>query len=118
MPGILATGSYKGVDFSPVFSINRARTDEQANKTTRALQTASQEASVPDEPRSDDVAVSLRALGLPPTANWDEIATAHRRLVSDLTPGPDASHRNVELAERFLREVNEAYASLQILSVA
>ena len=73
---------------------------------------------MPDEPRSHDVAVSLRALGLPPTATWAEIATAHRRLVSDLTPGPDASHRNVELAERFLREVNEAYASLQILSVA
>lgn len=61
---------------------------------------------------------NLEVLGLPPGARWDEITDAHARLVSDLTPGLDASHRNVALAEQFLHEVNEAFASLRLQSVS
>ena len=66
----------------------------------------------------DDVSENLRVLGLSNDATWDDICTAHARLVADLTPGADATHQNVALAEAFLREVNEAFSSLQIRSVA
>ncbi len=61
---------------------------------------------------------SLAALGLDSGASWEEIERAHRRLVSDLTPGPNASHRNVELALSMLREVNDAFKSLSVRWVA
>ncbi len=61
----------------------------------------------------DEAAAQLQVLGLAPGASADEIVAAHARLVSDLTPGPDASHRNVALAEQFLREVNQAFDSLR-----
>ena len=70
--------------------------------------------ATPADPKSAD----LRTLGLAPGASWEEITAAHARLVSDLTPGPDASHRNVELARRLLREVNQAFDALRIRSVA
>lgn len=63
-------------------------------------------------------AANLRTLGLSVGASWDEITQAHARLVSDLTPGPGASHRNVALAEELLAEVNQALASLRMQSVA
>lgn len=66
----------------------------------------------------DDVAENLRVLGLSYDATWEDICAAHARLVADLTPGADATHQNVALAEAFLREVNEAFSSLQIRSVA
>ncbi|MGI9598315.1 MAG: hypothetical protein ACR2QK_19280 [Acidimicrobiales bacterium] len=66
----------------------------------------------------DDTAAHLQVLGLAGGATSEEIAAAHARLVSDLTPGPDASHRNVALAERFLNEVNHAFQSLRMQSVA
>ena len=66
----------------------------------------------------DDIIANLQILGLRPGASWDQVTQAHDRLVSDLTPGPGASHRNVALAEQFLSEVNNAYASLRVLSVA
>lgn len=67
------------------------------------------------EPGSTAAAVDghLQVLGLAPDATWDEIRTAHRRLVADLTPGPDANHRNVALANRLLAEVNRAFDSLR-----
>ncbi len=73
-----------------------------------------------DEAASESpaTAVHLQMLGLSPGATWDEITEAHARLVSDLTPGPNASHRNVSLAEQFLNEVNQAFASLRMQSVA
>lgn len=55
----------------------------------------------------------LSMLGLSPGATWAEIADAHQRLVSDLTPGENATHRNVERAKAFLREVDDAFAALQ-----
>lgn len=61
---------------------------------------------------------NLAALGLDSGASWEEIERAHRRLVSDLTPGPNASHRNVELALSMLREVNNAFKSLSMRWVA
>ena len=60
----------------------------------------------------------LAALGLRIGASWGEIERAHRRLVSDLTPGPGASHRNVELALTMLREVDEAFRLLSVRRVA
>ncbi len=60
----------------------------------------------------------LAALGLGSGASWDEVERAHRSLVSDLTPGPDANHRNVDLALSMLGEVNEAFRSLSIRWVA
>jgi curved DNA-binding protein CbpA len=66
----------------------------------------------------DDVTQHLRVLGLTNDASWDDICDAHQRLVADLTPSVGAAHQNVALAESFLREVNEAFSSLQIRSVA
>ncbi|MEM9654669.1 MAG: hypothetical protein AAGA65_21440 [Actinomycetota bacterium] len=66
----------------------------------------------------DDVADNLRILGLSNDASWDDICAAHQRLVADLTPSAGATHQNVALAEAFLREVNDAFSSLQIRSVA
>lgn len=60
----------------------------------------------------------LEILGLQESATWDEITRAHRSLVSDLTPGPDASHRNVALALSMLEDVNRAFASLRVRMVA
>lgn len=63
-------------------------------------------------------AAQLQVLGLLPGATSEEIAVAHARLVSDLTPGAGATHRNVALAEQFLREVNQAFDALRMQSVA
>ncbi len=66
--------------------------------------------------RPDEGVEHFRALGLPANATWDEVCEAHSRLVSDLTPGPDANHGNVALARRLLDEVNHAFASLRARS--
>ncbi len=54
-------------------------------------------------------------LGLTRAASWEEIAKAHRRLVSQLHPdryvGADEVVR--EAAERRVRDVNEAYAKIR-----
>ncbi len=60
----------------------------------------------------------LAALGLNIGASWDDVESAYRSLVSDLTPGPDADHRNVGLALSMLHEVNEAFNSLSVRRVA
>lgn len=60
----------------------------------------------------------LAVLGLDDTATAEDITTAYRRLVSDLTPGPDADHGRVELALAMLEEVNQAYRWLEISAVA
>ncbi len=60
----------------------------------------------------------LAALGLSSGASWDEVERAYRSLVSDLTPGADANHRNVTLALAMLHEVNEAFDSLSVRRVA
>jgi hypothetical protein len=65
---------------------------------------------------TDELGVQLQVLGLARGASWDDICVAHRRLVADLTPGPDASHRNVALARRLLSEVNSAFDSLRARS--
>lgn len=60
----------------------------------------------------------LATLGLNGEASWEDIKRAHRCLVSDLTPGPEAAHRNVELALAMLHDVNEAYELLSVRRVA
>lgn len=60
----------------------------------------------------------LAALGLSKTASWEDIERAYRSLVSDLTPGPEAGHRNVELALSMLHEVNAAFSFLSVRRVA
>ncbi len=67
---------------------------------------------------SASAAASLSILGLDIGAIWEDVERAHRSLVSDLTPGPDADHRNVGLALSMLHEVNEAFASLSVRRVA
>ncbi len=67
---------------------------------------------------SASAAASLSILGLDIGAVWEDVERAHRSLVSDLTPGPDADHRNVGLALTMLHEVNEAFASLSVRRVA
>ena len=57
-------------------------------------------------------------LGLSRKASWEDIERAYRSLVSDLTPGPQAEHRNVELALSMLNEVNEAFSWLSVRRVA
>jgi hypothetical protein len=100
----------------------RTSTNEQSS-TKQPQQEATDKAAEPVVTPftvADDeaTAVHLQMLGLGPGATWDEITEAHARLVSDLTPGPNASHRNVSLAEQFLSEVNQAFASLRMQSVA
>jgi len=60
----------------------------------------------------------LATLGLNGGASWEDIKRAHRSLVSDLTPVPEAEHRNVKLALAMLHEVNEAFKSLSVRRVA
>ncbi len=67
---------------------------------------------------SASAAAYLSILGLDIGAVWEDVERAHRSLVSDLTPGPDANHRNVGLALSMLHEVNEAFASLSVRRVA
>lgn len=105
-----------------MFSFTRTKTGEQRSETDHRLSGPSPK----ERPAAvgtpfvvtEDVVRHLRALGLPPTASWEEATAAHRRLVSDLTPGTDASHRNVQLANEYLQEVNQAYASLRVQAVA
>lgn len=73
-------------------------------------------ASTPGPDRAASTTEHLHSLGLAAGANRNEIERAHRRLVSDLTPGPGASHRNVALANRLLDEVNLAYEALRTRS--
>ena len=69
------------------------------------------------KPSQAEQAAHLRVLGLEPGAKWAAIERAYQQLVADLTPGPSASHRNVELAESMLAEVETAYRSLRLHSV-
>lgn len=64
------------------------------------------------------MAGDLSVLGLDDTASWPDVERAYGRLVADLTPGPDANHRNVGLALRMLDEVNQAYRTLRGKRVA
>jgi hypothetical protein len=61
---------------------------------------------------------NLQVLGLDESASWSDIERAHKSLVSDLTPGPDADHQNVGLALTMLNDVNRAFALLRIRMVA
>lgn len=102
---------------------SRTKIEDQTDIESKAAELRSASATSGVErsvtvPENDATAVHLQMLGLAPGASWDEIVEAHARLVSDLTPGPNASHRNVSLAEQFLSEVNQAFASLRMQSVA
>ena len=102
---------------------SRTKIEDQTDSETKSpeLTGTSQRADQPrpvSVPTTDATVVQLRMLGLSPGATWEDITEAHARLVSDLTPGPNASHRNVSLAEQFLSEVNQAFASLRMQSVA
>lgn len=67
----------------------------------------------PADRLADDESKHLRVLGLAPGSTWDDVRRAHAALVSDLTPGPEACHTKVGLANRLLDEVNQAYTSLR-----
>ncbi|MGH1489686.1 MAG: hypothetical protein ACRBK7_09880 [Acidimicrobiales bacterium] len=98
----------------------RRQSNLDSSHDSATAKKAAGKTSATDKAASDSpaTAVHLQMLGLSPGATWDEITEAHARLVSDLTPGPNASHRNVSLAEQFLSEVNQAFASLRMQSVA
>jgi DnaJ-class molecular chaperone len=55
------------------------------------------------------------ALGLTRLATWKEITTAHRRLLSELHPDRhvEADQELRDLAERRVRDVNEAFATIR-----
>ncbi|CAB4530199.1 unannotated protein [freshwater metagenome] len=55
------------------------------------------------------------ALGLTRLATWKEITVAHRRLLSELHPDRhvDADQELRDLAERRVRDVNEAFATIR-----
>ena len=80
--------------------------------------TRANDRTTPSGTRPDEDSHHLRVLGLSPGASSEEIRRAHARLVADLTPGPEASHRNVALAKSLLDEVNRAFTSLRLSSVA
>jgi hypothetical protein len=54
-------------------------------------------------------------LGLPRSADWEQVSKAHRRLVSQLHPDRYVGDDDVvrEAAERRVRDVNEAYATIR-----
>jgi len=60
----------------------------------------------------------LQILGLDDSATWSDVERAYRSLVSDLTPGSEADHRNVPLALSMLADVKRAYDSLRVRMVA
>ena len=91
-----------------MFPFSRTTSDVQTGNATAGSSTSGR----------DDASRQLRVLGLNPGATSDEIRRAHARLVADLTPGPEASHRNVALAKALLDEVNRAFDSLRLSSVA
>lgn len=96
-----------------MFQLGRSNMD---NRMTAEVVTERHAPQAATTTRIDDTSSELRALGLPGNASWDEICAAHARLVSDLTPGPDASHGNVALAMRLLDEVNGAFDALRARS--
>lgn len=63
----------------------------------------------------DPAAGPYAALGLSRLATWKEITSAHRRLLTELHPdryvGEDSELR--EIAERRVRDVNEAFATIR-----
>lgn len=95
--------------------------DEIASATT-TVPTSSPSSSMAKRVNSDQESEQmpkwLSVLGLSEGATWQEIDAAHRSLVSDLTPGAGANHSKVDLANRFLAEVNEAYDALRLRLVA
>ena len=106
-----------------MFMFSRMKSDVTATPPTtsvRAARPGTMDPAIEAEAAdiSDEAEPHLRALGLSPGASWEEVSRAHASLVADLTPGPGASHRNVALAKALLDEVNSAYASLRLLSVA
>ncbi len=104
-----------------MFMFSRMKSGATAPATSvRAARPATVDPAIEAEAADviDEAAPHLRALGLSPGASWEEVSRAHASLVADLTPGPGASHRNVAMAMALLDEVNSAYASLRLLSVA
>ena len=102
-----------------MISFRQTASGDNGDSISTASQAETRATSGTERPSStDDTAMHLQTLGLPPGATWEQATAAHRSLVADLTPGPDASHSNVELAQRYLLEVNQAYASLRTLAAA
>ncbi len=77
---------------------------------TETLQGASELFTEPDP-----AAGPYAALGLSRLATWKEITTAHRRLLSELHPDRhvEAAQELQDLAERRVRDVNEAFATIR-----
>ncbi len=93
-----------------------SRADKFKIEPVQSTQTS--KSSISSAPKAEDSTVWLSALGLKDGASWEHIHAAHQSLVADLTPGSGASHSKVELAERLLAEVNEAYDALRLRHVA
>ncbi len=69
----------------------------------------------PVEPQVEADDGPYGVLGLPRTADWEQVSKAHRRLVSQLHPDRYVGDDDVvrEAAERRVRDVNEAYATIR-----
>ena len=69
--------------------------------------------SLLDDPNPDEGPYAV--LGLTYSASWEEISRAHRSLVSELHPDRyvDADEQVRSAAERRVRDVNEAFATIR-----
>lgn len=95
-----------------MFLFSRTKLDQQMSDASAAPSPSASTDAIVDDQITDEIVRHLDILGLSLGASWDQIRQAHSRLVSDLTPGPNANHRNVELAKQLLGEVNRAYDAL------
>lgn len=81
--------------------------------TTESLFGSTDEARAAED--GDETAAAYAVLGLTRQASWKEVTRAHRELVAMLHPDRyvDADDDLREAAERWVRDVNEAYALLR-----
>jgi hypothetical protein len=101
----------------------RRNPDERAPAKDRGFEAYYSSASLFDAPGGDQQVDTdgnpargpYEVLGLRRSSSWEEISRAHRRLVSQLHPdryvGSEDDVR--EAAERRVRDVNEAYATIR-----
>lgn len=98
----------------------RRNADEQAPENDRGFEayysTDSLFGSSPaPEDLSTDAEGPYAVLGLTRAATWEQVSKAHRRLVAQLHPDRYVSEESTirEAAERRVRDVNEAYATIR-----
>lgn len=114
-----------GADESGVMYVESAflqdQGDQQGSEPTSGFEAyytpeslfESASSSLPAGPDHDEGAYAV--LGLAVSASWEEVSRAHRALVSELHPDRyvDADETVRDAAERRVRDVNEAFATIR-----